>query len=158
MHPERWKTVERIFHAALERAPEERAAYLDSVCATDPELRGEIESLLKETSQTASFIEPPLVRQSLTGCDLNHYRIGPLVGQGGMAEVYRARDTRLHRDVALKVLHSADLLDRESLERFYREGQVLASINHPKIASVCGFEGGSDMWALAQWMGDGQTI
>jgi tRNA A-37 threonylcarbamoyl transferase component Bud32 len=158
MHPERWKTVERIFHAALERGPQERAAFLDSACPNDPELRSEVESLLKETSQTASFIEPPLVRQSLTGCELNHYRIGPLLGQGGMAEVYRAHDTRLHRDVALKVLHSADLLDRERLERFYREAQVLAAVNHPNIASVYGFEEANGICALVLELVEGETL
>ena len=158
MHPERWKTVERIFHAALERGPQERAAFLDSSCANDPELRSEVESLLKETSETASFIEPPLVRQSLTGCELNHYRIGPLLGQGGMAEVYRAHDTRLNRDVALKVLHSADLLDRERLERFYREAQVLAAVNHPNIASVYGFEEANGICALVLELVEGETL
>jgi len=158
MHPERWKTVERIFHAALERGQHERAAFLDSACANDSELRSEVESLLKETSETASFIEPPLVRQSLTGCELNHYRIGPLLGQGGMAEVYRAHDTRLHRDVALKVLHSADLLDRERLERFYREAQVLAAVNHPNIASVYGFEEANGICALVLELVEGETL
>ena len=158
MHPERWKTVERIFHAALERGQHERAAFLESACANDSELRSEVESLLKETSETASFIEPPLVRQSLTGCELNHYRIGPLIGQGGMAEVYRAHDTRLHRDVALKVLHSADLLDRERLERFYREAQVLAAVNHPNIASVYGFEEANGICALVLELVEGETL
>jgi len=158
MDPERWKTVERIFHAALERGQHERAAFLDSACANDSELRSEVESLLKETSETASFIEPPLVRQSLTGCELNHYRIGPLIGQGGMAEVYRAHDTRLHRDVALKVLHSADLLDRERLERFYREAQVLAAVNHPNIASVYGFEEANGICALVLELVEGETL
>jgi len=158
MHPERWKTVERIFHAALERGQHERAAFLDSACANDSELRSEVESLLKETSETASFIEPPLVRQSLTGCELNHYRIGPLLGQGGMAEVYRAHDTRLNRDVALKVLHSADLLDRERLERFYREAQVLAAVNHPNIASVYGFEEANGICALVLELVEGETL
>src|SRR5262245_30605323 len=158
MHPERWKTVERIFHAALERGQHERAAFLDSACANDSELRSEVESLLKETSETASFIEPPLARQSLTGCELNHYRIGPLLGQGGMAEVYRAHDTRLHRDVALKVLHSADLLDRERLERFYREAQVLAAVNHPNIASVYGFEEANGICALVLELVEGETL
>jgi serine/threonine protein kinase len=171
MQPERWKTIEEIFHAALNCSPEERGAYLDSVCGNDPELRREIESLLSETSQPASFIEPPLTNyaetvlelaqptaSSLTGRQLNHYRIGPLVGSGGMAEVYRARDTRLHRDVAMKVLHSPYVSDREHLSRLYREAQVLAAMNHPNIASVYGFEEGNGICAIVLELIEGETL
>jgi serine/threonine protein kinase len=165
MQPERWKTVEQIFHAALERAPEERSDFLNSACLGDPELRSEVESLLDETAKTASFIETPLIRhglvappRSLTGRELNHYRIGPLVGQGGMAEVYRARDTRLNRDVAIKVLHREYLFDRERLERFHREAQVLAAVNHPNIAAVYGFEEANDICALVLELVEGETL
>src|SRR5215467_7117464 len=169
MHPERWKNVEQIFHAALERAPEERPEFLNSACLGDSELRREVESLLDETSKDSSFIEPPLIRhpsgvlefgqpKSLTGGELNHYRIGPLVGQGGMAEVYRARDTRLNRDVAIKVLHAEYLFDRERLERFHREAQVLAAVNHPNIASVYGFEEANGICALVLELVEGETL
>src|SRR5262245_18988791 len=151
MQPERWKTVEEIFHAARERPPEERPELLHSVGGDDPDLRSEVESLLDETMQTESLPGRPAFRtgqripdlaqpRSLTGRELTHYHIGPLVGEGGMAEVYRARDTRLNRDVAIKVLHREYLFDRERLERFHREAQVLAAVNHPNIASVYGFE------------------
>src|SRR5262245_13401834 len=166
MQPERWKTVEQIFHAALERAPEERSDFLNSACLGDPELRSEVESLLDETARTTNIIETSVIRQgleftapkSLTGRELNHYRIGPLVGQGGMAEVYRARDTRLNRDVAIKVLHREYLFDRERLERFHREAQVLAAVNHPNIASVYGFEEANDICALVLELVEGETL
>src|SRR5262249_48512699 len=81
-----------------------------------------------------------------------------LVGQGGMAEVYRARDTRLNRDVAIKVLHAEYLFDRERLERFHREAQVLAAVNHPNIASVYGFEEANGICALVLELVEGETI
>jgi tRNA A-37 threonylcarbamoyl transferase component Bud32 len=167
MHPERWKTVEQIFHAALERAPELRADFLNSACHGDPDLRSEVESLLEETSKTEGSMYPPDIpnvktvfaqSESLTGGDLNHYHIGPLVGQGGMAEVYRARDTRLNRDVAIKVLHREFLFDRERLERFHREAQLLAAVNHPNIASVYGFEEANGICALVLELVEGETL
>jgi serine/threonine protein kinase len=74
------------------------------------------------------------------GTSLGHYDILALVGAGGMGEVYRARDTRLDRDVALKILPEAFVNDPERLSRFQREATTLASLNHPHIAQVHGFE------------------
>ncbi len=169
MDPERWKTIEEIFHAALERPPHERAGFLDSACANNAELRSEVDSLLSEASQPARFMEPPFAEygaavfdvaqpKSLTGRELNHYLIGPLVGTGGMADVYRARDNRLHRDVAIKVLHSTYVFDRERLKRLYREAQVLASVNHPNIASVYGLEEAEGICALVLELVEGETL
>src|SRR5262245_48478416 len=168
MHPER-ETVEKIFRAALECAPEERAAYLDSACANDPALRTEVESRLNEASHSGIYMELPFNKfrqtlldfaepHSLTGTQLNHYSIGPLVGAGGVAEVYRGRDTRLHRDVAIKVLRGAFVFDPERLQRLYREAQVLASVNHPNIASVYGFEEANGICALVLELVEGETL
>ena len=74
------------------------------------------------------------------GTTLGSYEIGPPLGAGGMGEVYRARDTRLNREVAIKVLPEAFLTDHERLARFQREAQVLASLNHPNIAVIYGLE------------------
>ena len=74
------------------------------------------------------------------GMRIGPYEITALAGAGGMGEVYRARDTKLNRDVALKVLPEALALDAERLARFKREAQVLASLNHPRIAGIYGFE------------------
>src|SRR5262249_47498580 len=82
------------------------------------------------------------------GTKLGPYEILSAIGAGGMGEVYRARDTRLNRDVALKVLPEAFATDPDRLARFKREAQVLASLNHPTIAAIYGFEDGEGVHAL----------
>jgi serine/threonine protein kinase len=166
MHPERLKAIEETFHAALQLSPDERSKYLAEVCANDPELRGEVESLLAETEHDGNFMEQPagglslkLVPQpSLEGRVLNHYRIGPLVGSGGMAEVYRARDTRLERDVAIKVLHQVQFIERLQLERMYREARLLATLNHPNIAAIYGIEESDGLCGLVLELIEGETL
>jgi serine/threonine protein kinase len=92
------------------------------------------------------------------GARLGVYEVlGPL-GAGGMGEVYRARDTRLQRDVALKILPEAFALDRDRLARFEREARVLASLNHPNIAQIFGLEESSDVRALVMELVPGPTI
>jgi serine/threonine protein kinase len=71
---------------------------------------------------------------------LGHYQVLSLLGQGGMGEVYRARDTKLKRDVAIKVLPDAFARDPERMARFQREAEVLASLNHPNIAAIYGMQ------------------
>ena len=77
----------------------------------------------------------PVISQTIA-----HYRVLEKIGAGGMGEVYRAHDTRLGRNVALKVLPEAFARDAERMARFEREAKVLASLNHPNIASIYGFE------------------
>ena len=169
MHSERWKTIEETFHAALQRPPEERSAFLDEMCGADSELRREVQSLLDETADAKDFMEQPPQGISLASLDLsrpasfegrllNHYRIGPLIGSGGMAEVYRARDTRLERDVAIKVLHNIQYLEPERLERMYREARLLATLNHPNIASIYGIEEAQGVCGLVLEFIDGDTL
>ena len=86
------------------------------------------------------------------------YEITAPIGAGGMGEVYRAWDTRLHRDVAIKVLPSAMASDPDRLARFEREARVLASINHPQIATVFGFEESPAGKALVMELVDGETL
>ena len=78
-----------------------------------------------------------------TGTKLGPYEIQSPLGAGGMGEVYRATDTKLRRDVALKVLPEAFARDAERMARFEREAQVLAALNHPQIASIYGLEDSS---------------
>src|SRR5687768_12428025 len=74
------------------------------------------------------------------GARVGPYEVLSLLGAGGMGEVYRARDTRLQRDVAIKVLRGDAAIDQERLQRFVREAQSLASLNHPHIAQIYGVE------------------
>jgi Tol biopolymer transport system component len=92
------------------------------------------------------------------GVRLGPYEIVSAIGAGGMGEVYRARDTRLKRDVALKILPESFASDPERLARFQREAEVLASLNHPNIAAIHGFEDGCDTYALVLEFVDGVTL
>jgi len=93
-----------------------------------------------------------------TGTRLGHYEIVDQIGAGGMGEVYRARDTKLHRDVALKVLPEAFTFDSDRLARFQREAQVLASLNHPNIAAIYGLEESDGVRALVLEFVEGPTL
>lgn len=150
MTPERWQQVDLLYHEVRERAPAERVAFLDEACASDAELRREIESLLAFDEQANSFIETPpddiaagLIAEeqarSMIGRTLGHYQLRSKIGAGGMGEVYRARDTRLDRDVAVKILpeHLAD--NPEALRRFEREAKAVAALSHPNILSIHDF-------------------
>ena len=94
----------------------------------------------------------------MIGQSISHYRITSKLGEGGMGEVYRATDTKLNRDVALKVLPEAFASDRERMVRFSREAQVLASLNHPNIASIYGLEDSDDKHALVLELVEGETL
>jgi hypothetical protein len=107
MTPERWQQVKEILHGALEKEPEERQAFLAQACQTDPALKSEVESFLASGSNVIEDLlhSAPSERPGLQrGIRLGPYEIVTLIGAGGMGEVYRARDTRLERDVAIKVL------------------------------------------------------
>ena len=120
MTPERWQEVKKVLAAALEREPGERVAYLDQVCA-EPLLRREVESLIAAHEQGhSSFMEQPAVESEKlkSGTKLGPYEICALLGVGGMGEVYQARDTKLRRDVALKILPAAFVRDPDRLSRF----------------------------------------
>jgi serine/threonine-protein kinase len=167
--PTRWQQIEELYHAALERAPDERAAFLAEACAGDEELRREVESLLRSDAQAGSFIEEPALdvaarleseepARSLTGQQLDHYQIFSLLGAGGMGEVYRARDTRLDREVAIKVLPAHLARDSEALARFQREARAVAALSHPNILAIHDF--GTDQgisYAVTELL-EGETL
>jgi Tol biopolymer transport system component len=160
--PERWARIERLYHDALAYGADERGSFLADACAGDDTLRHEVESLLAHDGG-AAFLSTPAVANGIggrirIGQVLGPYVIAAQIGEGGMGEVYRARDTRLNRDVALKMLPTAFALDPERLARFTREAQVLAALNHPHIAAIYGFEESNGDQALVLELVDGPTL
>ena len=158
--PERWQEVKKVLAGALERTPEERRVYLDESCA-DPGLRREVESLISAHEEGhSSFLGLPTVAPARLqeGIKLGQYTILARIGAGGMGEVYRAHDTKLKRDVAIKVLPQIFLNDSERLLRFQREARLLASLNHPHIAAIYGLEDSSDTHALVMELVEGPTL
>jgi serine/threonine protein kinase/Tol biopolymer transport system component len=136
-----------VFQAALERDPGQRSAYLAEACAGDESLRGEVESLISSHEQASNFIESPVYEVAAplfadqrvklpVGESIGPYRVVSLVGAGGMGEVYRARDSRLARDVALKVIPSAYSGDSDRLRRFEQEARAAGQLNHPNILAI----------------------
>src|SRR5580698_1846799 len=120
MDPQRWARIESLYHAALARDPGERPDYLAAACAQEPELRREVESLLDAAN--ADLRSPlPADRKWLPGFRLGAYEILAPSGTGGMGEVYRAKDTKLRREVAIKVLPREFERDFARLARFERE-------------------------------------
>src|SRR5437867_11607364 len=169
MSAERSRQIEQLYHAARERDPAQRAVFLDQACAGDQALRREVNSLLAEDARVESFLETPALDfvptisgedagQSLIGRRLGSYQCVSLLGKGGMGEVYRARDTQLHRDVALKLLPSVFASDPERLARFQREAEVLASLNHPSIAQIYGLEGTGRSRCIVMELVEGETL
>ena len=133
MTPERWQLVKEVLDGALHVGGEERAAFLGRACQTDPSLRIEVDALLASSPEVVDeFLKsaPPQRMQLAKGSRLGPYEIDCLVGFGGMGEVYRARDTRLGRVVAIKVY-------LEPLRaRFEREARAISALNHPNICTL----------------------
>jgi Tol biopolymer transport system component len=133
MTPERWQLVKEVLDGALHVGEDERAAFLGRACQTDPSLRIEVDALLASAPEVVDeFLKsaPPQRMQLAQGSRLGPYEIDCLVGLGGMGEVYRARDTRLGRVVAIKVYF-------EPLRaRFEREARAISALNHPNICTL----------------------
>ena len=162
---EAWPRLKEAFEGARALALNARPAYLAEVCNGDEALRHEVERLLAHGDQAANFLETPampvddsFVATSLEGQCIGPYQVSALIGTGGMGEVYRARDTRLNRDVALKVLPERFALDPDRAARFTREAHLLATLNHPNIAAIYGLEESNRTQALVLELVDGPTL
>ena len=166
MTPERLREIEKLFHEVRERPPAERDSYLARACGHDSALRREVESLLAQPP--AGLIDAPVgalvaglvspASAMLTGRRLGVFEVQGLLGVGGMGEVYRARDTRLGREVAIKILPRAFKDDPDRLARFEREARVLASLNHPHIGAIYGLEEAGDVTALVMELVEGDDL
>jgi serine/threonine protein kinase len=137
MTPERWQQIRSVLEEAMELAPEQRSAFLQRNCSADSSLRQEVETLLAATPDARfSFLQSMPLRVTLTsGQKLGDYEVKSLIGSGGMGEVYRARDSRLGRDVAIKVLPLL-AAGSDRLWRFEQEARAAAALNHPNILAT----------------------
>src|SRR5262245_34204552 len=167
MSDDRWQPVADLYGAAQDRTPEDRSSFVRQAADVDSGLRRDIESQLAEDNISGALHEliGDAARSALAdnaavqpGSFIGPYRIDSLLGVGGMGEVYRAHDTKLNRPVAIKILPPAFANDPDRLARFRREGQVLASLNHPNIAAIYGFEDSGAVRALVLELAEGPTL
>src|SRR6266516_3338759 len=131
MEPRRWGRITDIYHATIARPPEERASFLGEECHGDESLRKQVEAMVK--SHELRIDDPT---GDLIGQSIGHYRIESLLGMGGMGEVYVARDERLGRKIALKLLPEHLTADETQLSRFKSEARAASALNHPNILTV----------------------
>ncbi len=163
MTAERWQRIETLFHDALERAPGERTAFLIEAC-DDDQLRGEVVSLLASFDQADDFMETPPMGDatdqspSAAGRRIAHYEIISLLGLGGMGEVYLARDSRLDRNIALKLLPARFIEDQSLVRRFEREARAASALNHPNIITVYEIGREGDAHFMATEFVEGRTL
>jgi len=147
MQPDRWQQIDQLFHQALEREPAHRSVFLEQACSGDKSLRSEVEALISSHEQADNFIETPasgLAAELLAkdqgglkvGQSLGHYEIASVLGVGGMGEVYQAHDSRLGRQVALKLLPAIFTVDAERVRRFEQEARAASALNHPNIVTI----------------------
>ena len=170
MDSERFREIGKVYHAARRLPEESRSEFLDRACGGDAALRQEVETLLATADETDSFLETPAFQLAasllaakdstalLEGRPFGAYRIDALIGAGGMGRVYRAHDTRLRRDVAIKVLPGIVRDDRERLQRFEREAHILAALNHPHIAAIYQIEEAEGVRGLVLELVEGPTL
>jgi tetratricopeptide (TPR) repeat protein/predicted Ser/Thr protein kinase len=168
MTHERWLQVERMYHEAEAQPPGERASFLDQACGGDTDLRGEVERMLAGDAKAAGFLEAPsleiaagalaadAVRIS-PGSRLGPYEIVSFAGAGGMGEVYKARDTRLDRTVAIKVLPPLAAGNAER-RRFLREARAVSALNHPNIVTLYDFVSGDGRDSIVMEYVEGKTL
>jgi serine/threonine protein kinase/Tol biopolymer transport system component len=163
--------VRDVFEQALRRDPSERAALLEAACGHDEELHAEVDRLLAAHARVAPLFDTRGAQTTMAsgsphsgamalsaGVRVGCYDITGVLGAGGMGEVYRARDTKLNRDVALKVLPEVFAGDPHRLARLGREAQLLGALNHKNIAAIYGFEDSSGVQALVLELVEGQTL
>ena len=146
--PQSWKRLEDLFERALDMPAAQRAAFLDEACQDDASLRRKLQAMLEAATEPADFLSAsvenaarnflaPHVQKTLQpGSALGHYQIAWLVGAGGMGRVYKARDTRLDRDVAIKTLAPEVIANPRALEQFEQEARAASALNHPNILTI----------------------
>ncbi len=170
MTPERYQRICQLFDEALELAPERRATFLDEACAADVALRTEVEKFLSGMEPAADYLSRPAMdvaaellaqqpqKAVALGQQISHYQILSLLGAGGMGQVYLARDTRLGRQVAVKLLPPQFTPEVERVQRFLREAQAASALNHPNILTIYDVGQAQDLYYIATEYVEGMTL
>src|SRR6202453_666642 len=147
MSPQLFQRLREIYHAALDRPSDERSSFLEQACSGDAALQREVRSLLNADAEAGSFLATAadagldtqmlgVAGVPLTGRVLGFYEVLSPLGAGGMGEGYLARDTRLGRNLAIKLLPNSHRLDSERVRRFEREARAASALNHPNIITI----------------------
>src|SRR5262245_2083540 len=177
MERSRRQQIEDLYHAALDHAPGDRAAFLAETCAGDSLLRREVEELLRYEGDAESFIEGNALivdaRQleaedlstikaqgapALAGRQIGAYHMLAPLGRGGMGEVHLALDQRLGRKVALKLLPAEVAADQDRMKRFVREARAASALNHPHVATIYEIGEADGVNFIAMEYVEGQTL
>ena len=167
---DRWQRLEALFYEALELKPEARSDFLEQNCASDGELRKEVEALLASAEKPMDLLHRPVfeaAHQMMTeghpkviapGAQLAHYKIISMLGAGGMGEVYLAEDMRLRRKVGLKMLAPEITRDERGLRRFEHEAHAASALNHPNILTIYEFGQADGVHFIASEFVEGVTL
>jgi len=164
-----WQKVREIVDSALRRQPDERRRFVNEVCGDDQTLLAEVESLLSSHDGAESFMERPAVAEVAhmieigttkfeTGKCFGHYEIIKQIGAGGMGEVYLARDKKLDRNVAIKILSKEFSQDESNLQRFVSEAKAASALNHPNILTIYEFDEAEDARFIVSEYIEGKTL
>jgi eukaryotic-like serine/threonine-protein kinase len=169
MAVENWQKVRKIFDLALQKEPQERQKYLLEACGEDRILRREVESLFSTYDKLDSFLETPAVEQFADAVETGkttfapgkcfaHYEIIEPIGRGGMGEVYLARDKKLDRRVAVKILNEKFSRDESALHRFFAEAKAASALNHPNILTIYEFGEAEEVRFIVSEYISGKTL
>jgi serine/threonine protein kinase len=170
MDHERWRRIELIYNAALEREPQQRSSFIEEVCLNDEELRCEIQSLLAQGSEVPGPLESPAwdVLATLfetskqeplaSGTRVGSYVVKSLIGTGGMGMVYEAEDVKLNRRVAIKLLPEGVPEHKQAVERLWREARAASALNHPNIATIHAIEECDGRTFIVMELLEGQSL
>ena len=173
MDPDLWKKVDALLEEALAQPPDKREAFVVEASQDNAELRDEVLSLLKAQAEASNFMERSAMKVaaealaqdsnlttsfSLVGKEIANYKIEKLLGAGGMGEVYLARETKLKRLVALKILPWHFVADAERSTRFQTEARALSSLNHPNLITVYEVGEADGLNFIATEFVEGQTL
>jgi TolB-like protein len=165
---DRWALIERLCADAMSMSPESRAEYLRMATRDDEPLRREVDELIACGDAAGAFLERPALYElaavvaddvtALTGREIGGYRIDAFLGAGGMGDVYRARDLKLDRDIALKVIQQNTAMGPDDMRRVEREARAASSLNHPGIVTIYSVGETDDIAFIAMELVRGRTL